>query len=81
MRELRLRKENIQIGDEDALQKLFKEDRGNHYFISEMFVVATDLIPNFRDSELEKMLKTYCQRFKINAFQKSNFIEREQLIQ
>ena len=33
MRGLRLRKENIQIGSEDALQKLFKEDRGQHYFI------------------------------------------------
>ena len=40
MRGLRLRKENIQIGDEDALQKLFKEDRGNHYFIGEVFAVT-----------------------------------------
>lgn len=46
MRGLRLRKENIQIGDEDALQKLFKEDRGNHYFIGEVFAVAKELIPN-----------------------------------
>ena len=35
MRGLRLRKENIQIGSEDALQKLFKEDRGHHYFIGD----------------------------------------------
>lgn len=46
MRGLRLRKENIQIGDEDALQKLFKEDRGNSYFIGEVFALDNDLIPN-----------------------------------
>jgi len=46
MRGLRLRKENIQIGGEDALQKLFKEDRGNSYFIGEVFAVDPDLIPN-----------------------------------
>lgn len=46
MRGLRLRKENIQIGDEDALQKLFKEDRGHHYFIGEVFAVSKELIPN-----------------------------------
>lgn len=46
MRGIRLRKGNIQIGDEDALQKLFREDRGNHYFIGEIFAVSKDLIPN-----------------------------------
>lgn len=46
MRGLRLRKENIQIGDEDSLQKLFKEDRGNSYFVGEVFATDRDLIPN-----------------------------------
>lgn len=46
MRGLRLRKENIQIGDENALQKLFREDRGNSYFIGEVFGVSRELIPN-----------------------------------
>lgn len=46
MRSIRLRKGNIQIGDADALQDLFREDRGNHYFIGEIFVVDKDLIPN-----------------------------------
>lgn len=48
MRGLRLRKDNIQIGDEDALQKLFKEDRGNHYFVGEVFAEDSGLIPNAR---------------------------------
>ena len=68
MRGIRLRKENIQIGTEDALQKLFREDRGNHYFIGEVFAVAKELIPNsqrdyFNENqarvEFEKMLKEY----------------------
>lgn len=46
MRGIRLRKENIQIGNEDALQKLFREDRGNHYFIGEVFAISHELIPN-----------------------------------
>ena len=46
MRGLRLRKENIQIGDDDALKKLFKEDRGSHYFVGEVFAVSKLLIPN-----------------------------------
>lgn len=46
MRGLRLRKDNIQIGGEDALQKLFKEDRGNSYFVGEVFAIDRDLIPN-----------------------------------
>ena len=46
MRGLRLRKDNIQIGNDDALQKLFKEDRGHHYFVGEVFAMARDLIPN-----------------------------------
>ena len=46
MRGIRLRKENIQIGGADALQKLFREDRGNHYFIGEVFALSPELIPN-----------------------------------
>ena len=46
MRGLRLRKENIQIGGEDALQRFFKEERGNNYFIGEVFAIHKELIPN-----------------------------------
>lgn len=46
MRCLRIRKENIQIGDENALQRFFTEERGVKYFIGEIFVTAIDLIPN-----------------------------------
>ncbi len=46
MRGLRLRQSNIQIGGEDVLQPLFKEPRGNSYFVGEVFAVSDDLIPN-----------------------------------
>jgi molecular chaperone HtpG len=67
-RGIRLRKENIQIGDEDALQKLFKEDRGQHYFVGEVFAVDKGLIPNSQRSyfnendartDFERLLKQY----------------------
>jgi molecular chaperone HtpG len=46
MRGIRLRTQNIQIGDDNALQKLFSEDRGQHYFVGEVFAISKDLIPN-----------------------------------
>ena len=50
MRGLRLRKGNIQIGDENTLtkQEFFKEERGNFYFVGEIFAVSPLLIPNAR---------------------------------
>lgn len=48
MRGIRLRKENIQIGNSDTLVKLFKEIRGNYYFIGELHAVHKDLVPNAR---------------------------------
>ncbi len=63
MRGLRLRKENIQIGGEDSLQKLFKEDRGNSYFVGEVFAVNKDLIPNSqRDYFNENMARAEFER-------------------
>jgi molecular chaperone HtpG len=46
MRGIRLRMRNIQLGSDDALQKLFKEDRGQHYFVGEVFAISKELIPN-----------------------------------
>lgn len=68
MRGLRLRKENIQIGDDDALQKLFKEDRGHHYFVGEVFAVSKDLIPNsqrdyFNENETRNQFELELKRY------------------
>ena len=46
MRGLRIRSANIQLGNDDALQPLFKENRGNYYFVGEVFAVSSKLIPN-----------------------------------
>jgi len=49
-RGIRLRKGNIQVGNEQTLvnKKLHREDRGNQYFFGEVFCVHHDLIPNSR---------------------------------
>jgi len=47
-RGIRLRKQNIQIGLENALVKLHREDRGNFYFFGEVHAIHPDLIPNSR---------------------------------
>lgn len=48
MRGIRLRTHNIQIGAEDALQKLFNESngRGLYYYIGEVFSVSNELLPD-----------------------------------
>lgn len=46
MRGLRIRSENIQIGNDNVVQNLFKEDRGNYYFVGEIFAIDDKLIPN-----------------------------------
>lgn len=46
MRGIRVRTGNIQIGENDVVQKLFKESRGNFYFVGEIFTLDKNLIPN-----------------------------------
>ena len=68
MRGIRLRKGNIQIGDRDALQQFFTEQRGLHCFIGEVFCISKDFIPNSRRDyfnenharvDFEAQLRTY----------------------
>lgn len=47
-RGFRTRKDNIQIGSEDTLNRFFNEDRFNHHFIGEIHVLGTAFIPNAR---------------------------------
>ena len=57
MRGIRLRKENIQIGDENTLgksPKYFKEARGNCYFVGEVYAVDSKLIPNARRDDFNR---------------------------
>lgn len=73
-RGFRLRKGNIQIGSDDTLNKFFKEERFNYYFIGEIFVVDSRLIPNARrdyfvDNET-------CQQFEQDLEKKLNEISK-----
>jgi len=70
-RGLRLRKENIQIGEDDTLRDMFTREaskRGNNYFVGEIFALSRELIPNsqrayFNETpvriEFEHKLKDY----------------------
>lgn len=69
-RGLRIRKSNIQIGADNTLAKLFKEDRGTYYFFGEVHAIHPDLIPNSRRdyflendvlTEFEKLLRIKLQ--------------------
>ena len=68
MRGIRVRSSNIQLGNNDTLQELFKETRGNYYFVGEVFAVDKRLIPNsqrnyFNENEtrvkFEDLLRVY----------------------
>jgi molecular chaperone HtpG len=52
-RGLRLRKENIQIGDENRLRRLFKDGRFNFYVVGEVYAFHENLIPNGRRDDFE----------------------------
>ena len=69
-RGLRIRKGNIQVGDEDTLCELFTEKRANHYFLGEVHACHSLLKPNSqRDhfnqnetfSEFRDILSKYCE--------------------
>lgn len=51
---LRLRKGNIQIGDGQTLNTVFKDARFNGWSIGEVFVSSPHLIPNARRDNFEK---------------------------
>ena len=54
IRGLRLRKGNIQIGDEHTLDSIFKQSRFNGWTQGEVFVISDELIPNARRDNFEK---------------------------
>jgi molecular chaperone HtpG len=47
-RGIRLRKGNIQIGDEHTLRRFFKDGRFHLYYVGEIHVISDDIIPNGR---------------------------------
>lgn len=67
-RALRLRKNNIQIGETTALNHLHKESRGNNYFVGEVHTLDKELIPNSSRSYFNENQE--CKRFEreVRAF-------------
>lgn len=81
---IRLRKSNIQIGEENALSHLHKEPRGNGYFIGEIHAVGDELIPNSERSyfneneeckELEREIRKYFEDVLYKLYYNANEIK------
>jgi molecular chaperone HtpG len=69
-RGIRLRKGNIQIGDEQIFSdiKISREKRENDYFIGEIFCIHNDLVPNsrrdyFNENEILKIFEHELRNF------------------
>lgn len=80
-RGFRLRKSNIQVGNEYTLEKLHREQRGNFYFFGEVYAFHPDLLPNSRRDyfvenetyfEFEKKLKIHFYKLKDLYYAASN---------
>ena len=51
---VRLRKGNIQLGERNVLNSIFKDERFNGWLIGELHIISPNLIPNARRDNLEK---------------------------
>ena len=69
-RGIRLRKQNIQIGNADLLNEYFDETRGNNYFYGEIFAVHQELRPTSDRADLAptpqalRLYEIFKERFK-----------------
>ena len=81
---IRLRKSNIQIGEENALSHLHKEPRGKGYFVGEIHAVGDELIPNSERSyfneneeckELEHEIRKYFEDVLYKLYYNANEIK------
>ena len=69
-RGIRLRKQNIQIGNADLLNEYFDETRGNNYFYGEIFAVHPELRPTSDRADLAptpqalRLYEIFKERFK-----------------
>lgn len=54
IRGIRMRKGNIQLGDKNVLNQIFKDERFNGWMVGELHLLAEELIPNARRDNIEK---------------------------
>jgi len=74
-RGIRLRKNNIQIGDAKLLDKFFHEARGNHYFYGEIHVVSPEIVP---DSTRQGLASTH-EALQLYDLLRNKFAEMRQI--
>ena len=67
-RGFRLRKSNIQIGNEDTLTKLHRDRRFQFYFFGEVYALHKDLIPNARRDNFSETNTYYEFENKLKSF-------------
>lgn len=67
-RGFRLRKSNIQIGDEYSLVKFHKDKRFQFYFFAEVYAIHQDLIPNARRDNFSETETYYEYEQKLKSF-------------
>lgn len=80
----RVRQGNIQIGNNSVVANLFKEDRGNKYFVGEIFTVDNkNLIPNsqrdyFNEGRIRTLLEDELKNFFWSSLHKLYHIANEE---
>ena len=50
---LRVRKDNILVGDKNLLNEFYRESRFNNYLVGEIYAIAEHLVPNSRRDDFE----------------------------
>lgn len=76
-RGIRIRKNNITIGDENTLNRFFKQDRTNLRLIGELHVISNKLIPNARRDYFNDSKTTQVFENKLSAiFKEENWESR-----
>lgn len=74
-RGIRLRKNNIQIGDAKLLDKFFHEARSNHYFYGEVHIISPDIVP---DSTRQGLASTH-EALQLYDLLRNKFAEMRQI--
>lgn len=71
---IRIRKGNIQIGDQFTMQRFYKEERFHNYFVGEIHVISSSLIPNGQRDYFDEceLITIFEQHMKAEARKLSN---------
>ena len=78
---IRLRQGNIQIGDQQTMNSIFKDPRFNGWSIGEFYIIDRALVPNARRDNFEKNEAYFClfEQFKAVATVETKRIRAESL--